>query len=78
MLVQSHSNFNSLKRVAVCRDLLNSTKEETEEELSNQEATRSRRLNMRRNREVLLSSASQVLTFNKTFLPEKERVTYIV
>lgn len=70
--VSPHATLNTTKGVVVCRDLLNCTEEEIATELASQGVIACRRLTVRRDGQTL-PSASHVLTFNRTALPEKIR-----
>lgn len=68
--VNAHGTLNTCKGVVVCSDLLNCSEEEIARELASQGVIACRRLTMRRDGQII-PSASHVLTFNRSTLPEK-------
>ena len=74
--VIAHSSFNSSKGVIRCSDLEGVSEEEMCQNVSSQDVTSVRRINVSRNNE-LLATNTFVLTFNVPTLPTSIKVGYL-
>lgn len=73
--VSPHHSLNIAKGVIYCKDLMNSTIDEIEQELHSQGVIEVKRIQSKRSGE-LQDTPTHILTFNKPKLPEKVRVAF--
>ncbi|XP_041357625.1 uncharacterized protein LOC121374586 [Gigantopelta aegis] len=74
--VSPHTSLNSCKRVVRSRDLEGVSEDEICENLSSQGVTSVKRMNVRRNNE-LVSTNTLILTFNMPFFPNSVKAGYL-
>ncbi|XP_014260443.1 uncharacterized protein LOC106673042 [Cimex lectularius] len=73
--VTPHQRLNTSRGVVVCRDLMNSSVDDIKEGLEDQGVLEVRRMNIRRNRQIV-PSASLILTFNAPRCPDEIRAAF--